>query len=250
MLHLSCSSLCCSVQMLFGKEGKKSGKQTLAKNKKSFIDGFFNQIIKRPLSVSGREVKASQVCSTAETGSVETGEQRTWPESAQCKQYYNESVSLYWYYIFMSESRAHSWVQAQPDTMSTTRQRNCQVTGPVTFTVQWMSHGSCFLSIMFTQCVCGCCSHGFRQDSDQQSCSRETAWRFERIKSHVSIREPHWQQSRMLQRSPDIQPVSGSTQNSLSHRVHEPTATDCLIKLIWSACATFLALKYSVSVIL
>lgn len=74
-----------------------------------------------------------------------------------------------------------------------------------------MSHGSCFLSIMFTQCVCGCCSHGFRQDSDQQSCSRETAWRFERIKSHVSIREPHWQQSRMLQRSPDIQPVSGST---------------------------------------
>lgn len=87
-----------------------------------------------------------------------------------------------------------------------------------------MSHGSCFPSIMFTQCVCGYCSHGFRQDSDQQSCSRETAWRFERIKSHVSIRQPHWQQSRMLQPSPDIQPVSGSTQNSLSHRVHEPTA--------------------------
>lgn len=77
MLHMSCSSLCCSVQMPFGKGDKKSGKQTLAKNKKSFIDGFFNQIIKRPLSVSGREVKASQVCSTAETVSVETGEQRT-----------------------------------------------------------------------------------------------------------------------------------------------------------------------------
>lgn len=159
--------------------------------------------------------------------------------------------------LFLFTDITYSWVKAGPRAGSKLSLIPCPQQGSVTVRLQVQLHSLCnewvTVHVSLPLClhsVCGYCSHGFRQDSDQQSCSRETAWRFERIKSHVSIREPHWQQSRMLQPSPDIQPVSGSTQNSLSHRVHEPTATDCLIKLIWSACATFLALKYSMSVIL